>query len=60
MTAQIDSAGPSVVVAANPDFLDEDTRSRGFGSYEALMTRVMNDVRDRNQANPMASLVRLS
>jgi hypothetical protein len=60
----IDSAdrlsGALVVVAANPDFLDEDTRSRGFGSYEALMTRVMNDVRDRNQANPMASLVRLS
>ena len=60
----IDSAdrlsGALVIVAANPDFLDEDTRSRGFGSYEALMTRVMNDVRDRNQANPMASLVRLS
>ena len=49
-----------VVVASNPDFLDEDSKSRGFGSYEALMTRVMNDVRAKNQVNPMASLVRLS
>lgn len=60
----IDSAdrlsGTLVVVASNPEFLDEDTRSRGFGIYEALMTRVMNDVRDKNLANPMASLVRLS
>ena len=60
----IDSAdrlsGTLVVVAANPDFLDEDTRHRGFGIYEALMTRVMNDVRDKNLVNPMASLVRLS
>lgn len=60
----IDSAdrlsGTLVVVASNPDFLDEDTRSRGFGIYEALMTRVMNDVHDKNLTNPMASLVRLS
>ena len=60
----IDSAdrlsGTLVVVASNPDFLDEDTRSRGFGIYEALMTRVMNDVHDKNLVNPMASLVRLS
>ena len=60
----IDSAdrlsGVLVVVAASPDFLDEDTRSRGFGAYPALMTRVMNDVRDKNLVNPMASLVRLS
>ena len=53
-------SGALVVVAANPVFLDEDNHSRGFGAYEALMTRVMNDVRDRNLANPMASLVRLS
>lgn len=60
----IDSAdrlsGTLVVVAANSAFLDEDSRSRGFGAYEALMTRVMNDVHDRNLVNPMASLVRLS
>lgn len=53
-------SGALVVVASNPDFLDEDSRSRGFGCYEALMTRVMNDVRDKNLVNPIASLVRLS
>ncbi len=53
-------SGTLVVVASNADFLDEDSRSRGFGAYEALMTRVMNDVRDKNLVNPMASLVRLS
>ena len=60
----IDSAdqltGALVVVLTNPDFLDDDTRSRGFGAYPALMTRVMNDVHDKNLVNPMASLVRLS
>ncbi len=49
-----------VVVASNTDFLNEDSSSRGFGSYQALMTRVMDDVRDKNQVNPMASLVRLA
>ena len=60
----IDSAdrltGTLVVVAASLDFLDDNSQSRGFGIYEALMTRVMNDVRAKNQVNPMASLVRLS
>ena len=60
----IDSAdrlsGVLVAVLANPDFLNDDTRSRGFGAYPALMTRVMNDVHDKNLVNPMASLVRLS
>lgn len=51
-----------VVVAAGPDFLDESSApgARGFGIYPALMTRVMNDVRDKNLVNPMASLVQLS
>ena len=49
-----------VVVLTNPDFSDGDTHSRGFGAYPALMTRVMNDVHDKNLVNPMASLVRLS
>lgn len=53
-------SGTLVVVAANPDFLDEDPRYRGFGIYQALMTRVMNDVHDKNLVNPMASLIRLS
>lgn len=49
-----------VVVVASLDFLDENPNSRGFGSYRALMTRVMNDVHDKNLVNPMASLVQLS
>ena len=48
-----------MVIVANTDFLDESGRSRGYGIYPALMTRVMEDVRDRNLANPVASLVRL-
>ncbi|MDE0001301.1 MAG: hypothetical protein OXQ29_01220 [Rhodospirillaceae bacterium] len=55
-------AGTLLVVVANPDFLDEgsDRRSRGYGIYQALRTRVMDDVRDRHLVNPVASLVRLS
>lgn len=51
-----------LVVASSPEFLDEDagSRSRGYGIYPALRTRVMDDVRDRNLVNPAASLVRLS
>ena len=55
-------ANTLLVIVTAPDFLDEDTstRSRGYGIYPALYTRVMDDVRDRNQANPIASLVRLA
>ena len=53
-------SGALVLVATDADFLDQDSRSRGFGAYQALMTRVMDDVRDRNLINPMASLVRLA
>ena len=55
-------AGALLVVVANRDFLDDrsDRRSRGYGIYQALRTRVMDDVRDRNRVNPIASLVRLS
>jgi hypothetical protein len=51
-----------LVVVTNSDFLDDsgDRRSRGYGIYEALRTRVMDDVRDRNRVNPVASLVRLT
>lgn len=51
-----------LVVVTSPDFIDEDTgnRSRSYGIYPALRTRVMDDVRDRNLANPVASLVRLA
>ena len=51
-----------LVVVTSNDFLEEEagSRSRGFGIYQALMTRVIDDVRDRNLVNPVASLVRLS
>ena len=54
--------GTLLVVVTNSDFLDDssDRRSRGYGIYQALRTRVMDDVRDRNRVNPIASLVRLS
>ena len=55
-------AGTLLVVVTNRDFLDDgsDRRSRGYGIYQALRTRVMDDVRARNLVNPVASLVRLS
>ena len=55
-------AGTLMLVATGSGFVDDGpgTRSRGFGIYQALKTRVMDDVRDRNRINPVASLVRLS
>ena len=54
-------AGTLLVVVTNGEFIDDsgDRRSRGYGIYQALRTRVMEDVRDRNLVNPVASLVRL-
>ncbi len=52
--------GGFIVLMTNEDFLDDSLNFRGFGIYPALMTRVMDDVRDKNLVNPVASLVRLS
>ena len=52
-------SGMLLLVVASYEFLDE-TSSRGYGIYNALRTRIMDDVRDRNLVNPVASLVRLS
>ena len=52
-------SGMLFVVVTNYEFLDENS-ARGYGIYQALRTRVMDDVRDRNLVNPVASLVRLS
>ena len=43
-------AGALLVVVTNQDFLDDsaDRGSRGYGMYQALRTRIMDDVRDRN------------
>ena len=51
--------GALMVVVTNNEFLDE-TGTKGYHIYQALMTRIMDDVHDKNQVNPMASLVRLS
>jgi hypothetical protein len=40
--------------------IENDRRSRGIGAYQALQTRIMDDVKDRNLINPVASLVRLA
>lgn len=53
-------SGTLLVVVTNSEFLDESAASRGYGIYQALRTRVMDDVRDKNLVNPVASLVRLS
>ena len=52
-------SGALLAVVTDREFIDEQSR-RGYGIYPALRTRVMDDVRDRNLANPVASLVRLS
>lgn len=52
--------GSLIILATNEDFLEQSANSRGFGIYPALMTRVMDDVRDKNLVNPVASLIRLS
>ena len=54
--------GCLIVVVPDAEFLadDEAPRSRGLGAYDALRLRVIDEVRDRRLANPMASLVRLS
>jgi len=52
--------GCLMVILANTDFLDEQTAGKGFGIYQALMSRIIDEVRDRTLVNPMSSLVRLA
>ena len=47
-----------LIVATSPEFID-DHAPRGWRIYDALRTRVMDDVRDREHANPVAALVRI-
>ena len=47
-----------MIVAASPEFID-DQAPRGWRIYDALRTRVMDDVRDRKHVNPVAALIRL-
>ena len=52
-------SGALLAVATGREFVDEEA-PRGWSLYSALRTRVMDDVRDRNLANPVAALARLS
>jgi hypothetical protein len=51
--------GTLLAITTGGEFLDTspDRGSRGYGIYPALQTRVMNDVRDSQRANPVSSLV---
>jgi hypothetical protein len=46
-----------IVVTAPPEFLEDERR--GLERYAALKLRVWDEVRDRQRANPLSSLVRL-
>ena len=52
--------GLFLVVLSNGEFLNDDPRGKGFPIYRALMGRIADEVRDRSQANPMSTLVRLA
>lgn len=52
--------GLMMVVMAGDEFLDDDIRGKGFSIYQALRSRIADEVRSRTQANPLATLVRLS
>ena len=51
--------GTFLLAAAGPELLNDQRGTRGFAIYEALKTRVMDDVHDKHTANPVSSLVRL-
>ena len=53
-------AGMLMVVLPDEEFLDDDMRGKGFSIYQALRSRIADEVRSRTQANPMATLVRLT
>ena len=52
--------GLLLLVLSDEEFLDEDIRGKGFSIYQALRSRIADEVRSRTQANPMSTLVRLS
>ncbi len=51
--------GMFFLVVTNEGFIDEKSL-RGWSIYQALRTRIMNDVRDENIINPVAALVKLA
>lgn len=52
--------GCLMVILTNTEFLDEERTGKGFAIYQALMSRIIDEVRDRTLVNPMSSLIRLS
>ena len=52
-------ANALIIVTPSAEFVEEG-RPRNYELYPALQTRVMNEVRDRNRGNPVASMVRLT
>jgi len=52
--------GCLILVSPDIEFLSEETRDRGYGSYDALKFRVVDEIRDRQIVNPLSSLVRIS
>ena len=52
-------SGTLLVTLSGNEFIEMDS-PKGWAIYPALRTRVMDDVRDKHRANPVASLVRLS
>ena len=52
--------GLLLIVLTDEEFLDEDIRGKGFSIYQALRSRIADEVRSRTQANPLATLVRIS
>ena len=51
--------GMFFLVVTNEAFIDEKSL-RGWSIYQALRTRIMNDVRDEKIINPVAALVKLA
>jgi len=52
--------GCLILVSPDIDFLSEEIKGRGFGAYDALRFRVVDEIRDRQIVNPLSSLVRVS
>lgn len=52
--------GCLLLVIPDAEFLSQETYERGYGAYEALKFRVVDEIRDRELVNPLSSLVRLS
>jgi hypothetical protein len=48
------------IILSNEDSLDDDPRRKGVPIYQALHARIADEFQARNQANPMATLVRLA